>query len=105
MATSLALERGQPVPRALFAAALLSTLEQWLDVHAADGFEPIRQAWRERSCTLGREVRVEVDGSEVSGVAEDIDEGGALLVRTRTGLVRVVAGDVRLLRRVDPTGS
>lgn len=105
VATSLALERGQPVPRALFTAALLSTLEQWLDVHAAEGFEPIRQAWRERSCTLGHEVRVEADGRELSGEAEDIDEGGALVVRTPSGRVRVVAGDVRFVRRVDPTGA
>ena len=105
VATSLAIERGQPVPRALFAAALLSTLEQWLDLHAADGFGPIREAWRARSCTLGREVRVDADGGEVAGVAEDIDEAGALLVRTGSGLLRCVAGDVRLVRRVDPAGA
>jgi BirA family biotin operon repressor/biotin-[acetyl-CoA-carboxylase] ligase len=105
LATSLAIERGQPVPRALFTAALLSMLEQWLDVHAADGFEPIREAWRARSCTLGHEVRVDVDGRELSGRAEDIDESGALLVRTASGLARIVAGDVRLLRRVDPAGA
>jgi BirA family biotin operon repressor/biotin-[acetyl-CoA-carboxylase] ligase len=105
VATSLAIERGQPVPRALFAAALLSTLEQWLDLHAADGFGPIREAWRARSCTLGREVRIDADGGEVAGVAEDIDESGALLVRTDSGLLRYVAGDVRLARRVDPAGT
>src|SRR5512136_760613 len=68
-ATSLSTERGQPVPRALFAAALLSELEQWLDRHAAEGFAPIRVAWRERSVTLGREVRVDADGAEIAGVA------------------------------------
>lgn len=105
VATSLAIERGQPVPRALFAAALLSELEQWLDLHAAEGFEPIRAAWRERSVTLGREVRVDGDGGEIAGVAEDIDAAGALLVRSAAGLCRVVAGDVRLVPRVDPAGA
>lgn len=105
IATSLAEARGQPVPRALFAAALLASLEQWLDVHAADGFGPVREAWRERSVTLGREVRVESDGAEVAGVAEDVDASGALLVRTAGGVVRVVSGDVRLLHRVDPGGA
>ncbi len=98
VATSLAEERGQLVPRALFTAALLSSLEQWLDLHAAEGFGPIRDAWRERAGTLGREVRVEADGGEISGVAEDLDEAGALLVRTRAGVVHVRAGDVRLVR-------
>ncbi len=105
VATSLAIERGQPVPRALFAAALLSELEQWLDLHAAEGFDPIRAAWRDRSVTLGREVRVDGDGGEISGIAEDIDSSGALLVRGAAGLSRVVAGDVRLVGRVDPEGA
>jgi BirA family biotin operon repressor/biotin-[acetyl-CoA-carboxylase] ligase len=97
-ATSLAVERGQPVPRALFVAALLTRLEEWLDRHAEEGFEPVREAWREQSATLGREVHVLSEGAELDGVAEDIDERGALLVRTGAGLTRVVSGDVRLLR-------
>jgi BirA family biotin operon repressor/biotin-[acetyl-CoA-carboxylase] ligase len=104
-ATSLSIERCQPVPRALFAAALLSELEQWLDRHAAEGFGPIREAWRERSVTLGREVRVDAEGGEISGVAEDIDASGALLVRGKSGLARVVSGDVRMVPRVDPEGA
>jgi BirA family biotin operon repressor/biotin-[acetyl-CoA-carboxylase] ligase len=96
VATSLSIERGQPVPRALFAAALLSELEQWMDLHAAEGFAPVREAWKKRSVTLGREVRVEVDGQAMTGVAEDIDATGALLVRGRSGVVRVLSGDVHL---------
>jgi len=97
-ATSLAIERGQPAPRALFTAALLARLEEWLDRHAAEGFGPVRLAWKERSATLGREVRVEVEGREVTGVAEDLDETGALLVRCGKRLARVTSGDVQLLR-------
>lgn len=98
VATSLLVARGAPVPRALFAAALLTGLEEWLDRHAADGFGPVRSAWREMSDTLGREVRVRAGGADLVGVAEDVDEAGALLVRTASGLERVVAGDVELLR-------
>lgn len=98
VATSLALERGEAVPRALFAAATLTTLEEWLDRHAAEGFAPVRDAWRSLSDTLGREVRVRGGGEEVVGVATDIDEGGALLVRTPAGLRHVYSGDVETLR-------
>ncbi|HSN90227.1 MAG TPA: biotin--[acetyl-CoA-carboxylase] ligase [Anaeromyxobacteraceae bacterium] len=97
-ATSVLLERGQPAPRALFAAALLTTLERWLDRHAEEGFGPVRDAWRERNVTLGREVTVRMDGREIAGRAEDLDEGGALLVRTAAGVERVLAGDVLLAR-------
>jgi BirA family biotin operon repressor/biotin-[acetyl-CoA-carboxylase] ligase len=98
VATSLRLERGEPVPRALFAAAVLTALEEWLDRHADEGFAPVRAAWREMSDTLGREVRVSGGPADLTGVAEDIDEVGALLVRTAAGLERVLAGDVELLR-------
>ena len=98
VATSVLLERGQAAPRALFAAACFTALETWLDRHDEEGFGPIREAWRERNVTLGREVTVKVDGRELAGVADDIDETGALLVRTPAGVERITSGDVQLLR-------
>jgi len=90
---------GEKVPRALFTAALFGRLEQRLDQHAREGFAPIQKAWRQLSSTLGQEVLVRTDRAEVRGVAEDIDELGALLLRTGDGaLERVLAGDVELLR-------
>ncbi len=98
VATSVLLERGAPAPRALFVAACLTALEGWLDRHAEEGFAPVRQAWRERSATLGREVTVRTDGRDIVGRAEDVDELGALLVRTEQGMERVLSGDVVHLR-------
>jgi BirA family biotin operon repressor/biotin-[acetyl-CoA-carboxylase] ligase len=97
-ATSLMLERGQHVPRALFTAACFTRLEEWLDTHEAKGFEEIRKAWRDLSETLGRDVFVRADGKEFAGVAEDIDPSGALMVRSGGRLERVLAADVELLR-------
>jgi BirA family biotin operon repressor/biotin-[acetyl-CoA-carboxylase] ligase len=97
-ATSVLLERGQAAPRALFAAACFTALEDWLDRHAEGGFDPIRDEWRARSATLGREVSVRLDDREIVGTAEDLDDSGALLVRTPAGLQRIFSGEVRLLR-------
>lgn len=52
-------------------------------------------AWRSRSATLGRPVRI-AGSEEMTGIAEDIDPHGALLLRTPNGLRRVLAGDVSL---------
>jgi BirA family biotin operon repressor/biotin-[acetyl-CoA-carboxylase] ligase len=101
-ATSALIERGEPVPRALFAAALLSCLEEWIDRHADDGFEAVRQAWLERNVTLGREVSVRTEGREIAGIAEDLDAQGALLVRTTEGVERISSGDVHLVRPAGP---
>ncbi len=95
-ATSVLIERGQPAPRALFAAACLTALEEWVDRHDEQGFGAVRDAWRERNVTLGRQVSVRAGDRDVEGVAEDLDERGALLVRTRAGLERITSGDVRV---------
>ncbi|MGC3999654.1 MAG: biotin--[acetyl-CoA-carboxylase] ligase [Anaeromyxobacter sp.] len=100
-ATSVRVERGEPAPRALFLAACLGSLEEWLDRHAEDGFAAVREAWKARSVTLGQEVVVKAEGRELTGVAEDVDESGALLVRCGGRLERILAGDVLLLRGKD----
>ncbi len=99
IATSVRDARGQRVPRALFTAALWTRLEEWLDRHAEEGFAPVREAWKRLSATLGQEVLVKAERRELRGVAEDIDEAGALLVRREDGkLERVLAGDVEQVR-------
>lgn len=98
LATSLMAARGQRVPRALFTAALWTRLEHWLDLHSEKGFEPIRTAWLSYAALIGGDVLVKTERREFRGVAEGIDEVGALLVRTPEGLERVLAGDVEQLR-------
>ena len=102
LATSVLMERGSAAPRALFLAACLTALEGWLDRHSEEGFEPVRNAWRERSSTLGQEVSVRTEGRDLRGRALDIDDSGALLVRTAQGMERILSGDVVHLR---PAGS
>ncbi len=98
-ATSLCMALGRRINRALFTAALWGRLEEWLDLHQDVGFDPVRQRWVELTGTLGQEVRVRTDRSELRGVAEGIDDSGALLVRTADGrLERVLAGDVEQVR-------
>lgn len=99
IATSLWDARGERVPRALFAAALWTRLEEWLDLHAEQGFAPVRERWKALSSTLGQEVLVRSERRELRGIAEDIDPTGALMLRTPDGaLERILAGDVEQVR-------
>jgi BirA family transcriptional regulator, biotin operon repressor / biotin---[acetyl-CoA-carboxylase] ligase len=98
-ATSVFAVTGRPVPRAAFAAELARRLEEWLDLHAAQGFGPVRERWRALSATLGQEVLVTSERREIRGVAVDVDEDGALRIRTADGAEeRVLAGDVEQVR-------
>lgn len=97
-ATSLATERRSHVHRALFLAALLLKLEQWLDTWTEQGFGPVREAWKRHASTLGKDVLVRSEQRELQGRAEDIDESGALLLRVGDRVERVLSGDVEQLR-------
>lgn len=74
---------------------LLATLLEALDARYCEFLaesEDLRAAWRRHSVTLGARVRA-ADGRE--GVAVDLDETGALLVRAEDGaLLRVVSGEI-----------
>ena len=95
-ATSLLIETGERKPRPVVCAAILEHLEEWLEVHEAEGFAPVRERWRTLSSTLGQRVRVESEGSpSLEGEALDLAPDGALILRAPGGeQVRVVAGDV-----------
>ena len=74
---------------------LLAHLERWLDVWLAEGFAPIRQAWRERARDLGRRVVARLPNESIEGVARDLAPDGALVLELADGGRRLIAaGDV-----------
>ena len=87
-------EHGEPPLRGAILARYLLELEKLVKQLENEGFEAITREYEAASCTLGSAVRV-TGGMELTGVAEAIDESGALLVREENGaLTRVLAGDV-----------
>lgn len=95
IATSVAVARGEPVARADFAARLCARLEYWVDRFVAEGAPAIVAAWKQHARFFGRRVRVTAGRDVVEGVAEDLEDDGALRLRLDDGRVqRVVAGEV-----------
>jgi BirA family biotin operon repressor/biotin-[acetyl-CoA-carboxylase] ligase len=73
---------------------LLQTLTEALDTRLADKPKAIVAAWRERDALEGQKVQWQSG----EGVAEGINEDGALVVRTPSGRVSLDAGEVHLRR-------
>jgi len=97
IATSVAIVRGATVARAEFAAALCARLEHWHDRFVADGAAPVVAAWRQHARLFGKRVQVTAGRERMEGVAEDLDEDGALRLRLDDGrVVRVVAGEIAI---------
>jgi BirA family transcriptional regulator, biotin operon repressor / biotin---[acetyl-CoA-carboxylase] ligase len=109
IATTLESACGHRVSREIFIARLLQYIEKSyfalqqeideLSIEGTDIKEPftrlIRERWRSQLATLGRTIVVQQGNSEISGIAEDVDESGELLLRRHSGeLVRITWGDV-----------
>ncbi len=114
MATTLESACGRKVSREVFIAHLLQYIEKSYfalqqEITRLSGVgivdkEPfarlIRERWRSQLATLGRTIVVQQGNSAISGIAEDVDESGELLLRSHSGeLVRITWGDVEYPER------
>ena len=94
-ATSLAAAAGRSVGRGPLLRTLLRRFDRDYGELRERGGAAILERWRALSETLGREVRVATASATIEGLAYDVDEVGALLVRARDGGERrIVAGEV-----------
>jgi BirA family biotin operon repressor/biotin-[acetyl-CoA-carboxylase] ligase len=94
-ATSIEAETSRAADRGLILSEVLAALNNRYGDLRAGNFDAILGAWRSLAPSL-RSGWVEWNGPRglVRGRAEDIDEHGALLVRTTEGIERVVSGEV-----------
>lgn len=108
-ATSLDLVLGGEVAADVVVTDLLVALDsRWLGLlgRSAPDVTELVDAYRSRSATIGRSVRVELDSTggaaELIGTAVDVDDSGALIVESADGERRTVTvGDVVHLRPTD----
>jgi BirA family transcriptional regulator, biotin operon repressor / biotin---[acetyl-CoA-carboxylase] ligase len=106
-ATSLRAEGAEAVDRTKVLVTVLTRLAERESAWRAAGGDPdahrLRADYRAACASLGAEVRVELPGGmTVTGMAEDVDGDGRLLLLGADGHRRAVAaGDVVHLRPVD----
>ena len=73
---------------------LAHAFQIWLSLWEDQGFAPIRAAWSARA-DLGRACMARLDRETIEGVAESLEDDGALRLRLPGGGVRrIAAGDV-----------
>jgi BirA family transcriptional regulator, biotin operon repressor / biotin---[acetyl-CoA-carboxylase] ligase len=93
-ATSIEEELGRRVDRGLLLTECLANIAARYAELLERRTAGVLTEWRARSrAAFGRTV--EFDGGTRRGVAEDLDESGALVVRTDSGIEHVISGEVR----------
>ncbi|SFJ59238.1 biotin--[acetyl-CoA-carboxylase] ligase [Thermoflavimicrobium dichotomicum] len=96
IATSLAIELGGPVHRASLIAAILEELEEVYDHYLQSGFSKIKAKWEQSSGIIGKQIVARTPQGVITGIAEHLNDQGALIIRTDRGLVSVHSADVSL---------
>jgi len=97
-ATSIESELGRPIDRGLLLVECLAALDLRYRELQSRASAAVIARWRDRAVSMfGRRVEWDVAGVTRHGVAEDIDETGALLVRDGAARARVISGEVRWL--------
>ena len=97
IATSLQIETGFPLPREEVLAAIIEKFALRRG-QIGDDFEGLIKALGERCVLTGKRISLTTAGGQLSGTMEGISPAGELLLRTATGVERLIKADeVRFL--------
>jgi BirA family biotin operon repressor/biotin-[acetyl-CoA-carboxylase] ligase len=100
IATSLARATATVPDRAEVAGELIVALRGRYQAFVGEGVAATVHAWKREVDFLGARVTVTSGTEKVSGIAEDVDDEGALRVRDARGVAhRLWAGDVVVVER------
>jgi BirA family biotin operon repressor/biotin-[acetyl-CoA-carboxylase] ligase len=89
-ATSLRIETGVVVDRVKVIQRFCCHFEQWYRLYLKEGFLPIKSVWEARSISLGEPLLARTLQGDIRGTAMEIDEIGALVIRTDGGEIKKI---------------
>jgi BirA family biotin operon repressor/biotin-[acetyl-CoA-carboxylase] ligase len=96
--TSLRYELGRDVEKEKILESILGELERDYNKLKSGGFQPILEEWKDNNCVLGAHVKVQGSGEEYEGLALDVDDDGALIIKLGDGSrKRVISGTLRII--------
>ncbi len=95
--TDLSRLHGGSLPdRNQLAAGLLNELVALLTAYEEEGFSSWREEWQALDALNGRQISVFTGSNQSRGLAQGVDENGALLLQTETGVQSFQGGEVSL---------
>lgn len=99
-ATSLKDFIGRNLPKQKLLKKILEKFDKYYLEFRKQGMGRILKECKGMSIVLDKEVKIECADKIIEGKALNIDEYGALIVETKEGKKRVVAGDVTILSKI-----
>ena len=97
IAISLKQEVGFNISRVKLLRSILQYLDLNYDRLNFGDFNYIREIWLSYSNVIGRNILVEDESILTKGVVIDIDDSGYIILKTHSGKIRILSGDVKYL--------
>ena len=94
IATSLYVETGKKHSNEKLLSRLCEEIEFIYKKFLKSGFSALRDEYMNNCITLNREVVIHTATDSYTGTATDIDENGELIVKTKSGELNVLSGEV-----------
>jgi BirA family biotin operon repressor/biotin-[acetyl-CoA-carboxylase] ligase len=93
-ATSLLIETGTRIDRTQLISNFLQQFEELYELYLEQGFAPIRALWESLAVSIHKPIRILSGGNWKEGIAEGIDDMGALIIRQLDGkAIHVYSGE------------
>ncbi len=87
--------------REKLSVAVIESLFDYIVRFESEGFATIRDDWQKYDWLFGRQIAVTGHDGHYSGIANGVDDDGALIIRTDAGRQRVINGTVTFLDNPD----
>lgn len=85
-----------PPSREKLSVAVIESLFDCMVRFESDGFDPFEPDWKKYDWLSGKQVIINMPDGLLSGVADGVDNDGALILQTEDGRRRIITGSVRL---------
>jgi BirA family transcriptional regulator, biotin operon repressor / biotin---[acetyl-CoA-carboxylase] ligase len=82
--------------RGALIAAIVKSFVECIERFAREGFGHFHSIWQRYDWLKGKQWSVQQAQRRITGIAQGIDEHGALLLKTNAGLERIISGSIEL---------
>lgn len=96
-ATTLKEVFGSKVSREELLTSILNNFDKNYKKLNSKNYDYIRKLWLSYSNIIGKKIKVEDEKNTYYGIVSDIDEYGHLFLKTNSGQVKIISGDVTYL--------
>ena len=96
-ATSLLIEKGEPVSRTELIKSVFAQLEKLYSIYMENGFLPIKLLWESYAVSIGKKLKARTLTSVIEGCALGITDDGVLKIEDKDGVIHhVYSADIEL---------